>query len=149
MGSPSCIMFWSVKYTHLHAKDETSKLLTWISFFYIKLLVYNTFCSQFDTNLAPIPWTMMMKSNQLFRFYKEREKILIQQNDNRKLGKVGPCLIKGCFIKSFKIVIIYSSIDLFAHKIFIFLISQAFLQRNFRFLTPDDATNIKKGHWER
>ena len=25
MGSPSCIMFWSVKYTQLHAKDETSK----------------------------------------------------------------------------------------------------------------------------
>ena len=37
-----------------------SSPLTWISFFYIKFAKfwYIMFCSQFDTNLVPIPWTM-------------------------------------------------------------------------------------------
>ena len=40
-----------------------------------------------------------------------------------KLGKVGLCFITSCFIEPFKIMIIFSSIDLFVHKIFNFATS--------------------------
>ena len=65
-----------------------------------------------------------MKSYQLFRFYqrfyKEREKTLSQQSIRiEKQGKGGLCFITGCFIKPFKMIIIFSSIGLFVHKIFI------------------------------
>ena len=65
-----------------------------------------------------------MKSYQLFRFYKrfckEREKTLIQQSTRiEKLGNIGLCFITGCFIKPFKMVITFSSVGLFVHKIFI------------------------------
>ena len=62
-----------------------------------------------------------MKSYQLFRFYqrfyKEREKTLSQQSIRiEKQGKGG---LTGCFIKPLKMIIIFSSIGLFVHKIFI------------------------------
>ena len=58
--SPLCIMFWSVKFTHLHAKDDTFEPVN-IGIFFLqkicKLLLYDMLCLQFDTNFAPIPWT--------------------------------------------------------------------------------------------
>ena len=50
-----------------------------------------------------------MKSYQLLRFYKrfykEREKALIQQSMRiGKLGKIGFCFIISCFIKPFKMI---------------------------------------------
>ena len=54
-----------------------------------------------------------MKPYQLFRFYKcfykEREKAIIQQSWRlKKLGKVGLNFITGCFIKIFKMIIIFN-----------------------------------------
>ena len=76
------------------------------------------------------PLGMMMKPYQLFRFYKpfrkEREKTLIQQSMRiEKLGKVGLCFIKVCFIKLFKIITIFSLVGLFVHKNFLFASSFA------------------------
>ena len=60
--------------------------------------------------------TQMMKSCQHFRFYKccykEREKTLLKQSTSL-------CFITGCFIKPFKMIIIFSAIVLFFHKIFV------------------------------
>ena len=50
--SPFSIMFWSVKLTHLHAKDDKHK-----HFFSSKNLLTFVIWLQFDTNFAPIPWT--------------------------------------------------------------------------------------------
>ena len=72
-------------------------------------------------------------------FYKKRAKTLIQQLMRiEKLGKVGLSFITGCFINPFKIIIIFSSIALFGHKIFVFfrkLVRSAF----FTFWYQDDA----------
>ena len=55
-----------------------------------------------------------------FILYKKREKTLTQQSMTiEKLGKVGLCFIKVCFIEPFKMIIIFSSIGLFVDKIFI------------------------------
>ena len=67
---------------------------------------------------------LMIKSYQFFqilqRFYKEREKTLIEQSMKiEELRKIGLCFITGCFIKPFKMIIIFSSISLFVYKIFI------------------------------
>ena len=72
-------------------------------------------------------------------FYKKRAKTLIQQLMRiEKLGKVGLSFITGCFINPFKMIIIFSSIALFGHKIFVFirkLVRGAF----FAFWYQDDA----------
>ena len=78
--------------------------------------------------------SLMMKSYQLFkfyeRFYEERERTLIQQSMRiKKLRKVRFCVITSCFIKPFKLIIIFSSIDLLLTK-YLF-VSQARSQRNF------------------
>ena len=62
----------------------------------------------------------MMEFYQLFRFikrfYKEKEKALIQQSMRiKKLGKVRLCFITCCLI----MIINFFSIGLFVHKIFI------------------------------
>ena len=85
----------------------------------------------------------MRKSYQFSRFYKifykKREETLIQQSMRiEKLGKVGLSFITGCFINPFKMIIIFSSIALFGHKIFVFirkLVRGAF----FAFWYQDDA----------
>ena len=57
-SSPLCIIFWSVKFTYFHAKDDTFKPANIEIFFLQNIFVIpNMFCFQFDTNLAPIPWT--------------------------------------------------------------------------------------------
>ena len=85
----------------------------------------------------------MRKSYQFSRFYKifykKREETLIQQSMRiEKLGKVGLSFITGCFINPFKMIIIFSSIALLGHKIFVFirkLVRSAF----FAFWYQDDA----------
>ena len=63
------------------------------------------------------------------RFYKEGEKTLMQQSRRiEKLGKVGLCFISSCFIKPFKMIMIFPSIGLFVHKIFIFFASSFAVQ---------------------
>ena len=67
---------------------------------------------------------LMIKSYQFFqilqRFYKEREKTLIEQSMKiEELRKIGLRFITGCFIKPFKMIIIFSLIGLFVYKIFI------------------------------
>ena len=68
-----------------------------------------------------------MKSYQFFkickRFGKEREKTLMQQSMRKeKLRKVGLCLIKGCFIKSFNMIInhFFCFASSFAHQFLLF-----------------------------
>ena len=54
-----CIMFWSVKFTHLHAKDDSLKSVNIDIFFLHKirqLSLYDMFCLQFGTNFVPISW---------------------------------------------------------------------------------------------
>ena len=52
-----------------------------------------------------------------------------------KLRKNGLCFITGCFIKSFKIMIIF---------LFWKLVSSVI----FAFCYPNDTRNIKRGNWE-
>ena len=55
-------------------------------------------------------------------FYKKKEETLIQQSMTiEKLGKVVLSFITGCFVNPFKMIIIFSSIALFGHKIFVFI----------------------------
>ena len=61
----------------------------------------------------------MMKSYQLFRFYKYFYKSI----RIKKQGKVGLCFITGCFKKPYKMIIIFSAMGHFVHKIFIFFAS--------------------------
>ena len=95
---------------------------------------------------------LMMKSYQLFKFYKrfyeERERTLTQQSMRiEKLRKVRFCFITSCFIKPFTLIIIFSSIDLFVHKIFICFLSSFAAQ--FLLFNQDDTGNTKKGNWKR
>ena len=63
-GVPIRTMLWAlVCNTHLHTKDNIFKpvkiyILSLQKIYYIEFLVYYMSYSQFDTNLAPIPWTI-------------------------------------------------------------------------------------------
>ena len=88
------------------------------------------FCQYFQVfSIFTYNKSLTMKSYQLFRlckrFYKEKEKALIQQSMRivEKLGKVGLFLMIGGFIKPYKMIIIFSLIGIFVHKIFIFIAS--------------------------
>ena len=89
-----------------------------------------------------------MKSYQLFRlfqrFYKEREQNThIAVNENRKTGKL--YFTTGCFIKPFKMKIIFSSIGLFAPNIFICfasLFAAQFLHFDVRMMEEMSKTEI-------
>ena len=61
MGSLIRTMLQSVKQIYI-SKMTFSSFLTQIFFFYTKFsnFQYITFCFQFDTNLAPIPWSIML-----------------------------------------------------------------------------------------
>ena len=79
MGSPFSIIFWSVKckltcqvykIKNLPAKYDTFKFVNIDIFFLSKicyLLVYDMFCSQFDTNLVPIRRTKSMTNQLMFK----------------------------------------------------------------------------------
>ena len=88
---------------------------------------------------------MMMKSYQLFRFskrfYKETEKTLLLLS--MRIEKLGLCFTTGCFVKRFKMIIIFSSVGLFVHIIFTCFAS------SFASQLSDDARNFKKGKWEK
>ena len=71
--------------THLHAKNDTFQPVnTDIQFLHkiCYILVYNMFCFQFDTNLAPIPWTIRRSLDFCFAEY---EKIIIIENFNTEV----------------------------------------------------------------
>ena len=89
--------------------------------------------------------SVMMKSYQLFRFskrfYKETEKTLLLLS--MRIEKLGLCFTTGCFVKRFKMIIIFSSVGLFVHIIFICFAS------SFASQLSDDARNFKKGKWEK
>ena len=82
--------------------------------------------------------SLPMKSYQFFkickRFGKEREKTLMEQAMRKeKLRKVGLCFIKGCFIKSFNMIINH------------FFVSQAHSHSNFCFLISGWRKKYQKG----
>ena len=57
---PPFALYSGLENTHLQVKDNTFKAVNMDIFFLHKicqLLVCKMSCSQFDTNLAPIPWT--------------------------------------------------------------------------------------------
>ena len=100
----------------------------------------NVFGETFPTvfsNFLHFNESLPMKSYQFFkiyiRFYKKWEKTLMQQSMGKeKKKKFGPCLNFMSF----------SSRDFFSTL-------PAHSQRNFCFWCQDDATNIKRGNWER
>ena len=92
---------WLTKKFLFFRWSEKAKItLEAVSFNIFKLL---PFLKRRQYILSPI------KSYQFFkiykRFYKKKEKKLIQQSIGKKTGKVGLCFIACCFIKLFKIII--------------------------------------------
>ena len=82
---------------------------------------------------------LSLKSYQFYKIYQDfdrtREKTLIQRSmRKKKLRKVRLCIITGCFLKSFKMIInpIFCSSSLFLAPFPLF-----------------DIINIKRANWER
>ena len=67
------------------------------------------------------------------RFDKERKKFIQQSMRKKKLRKNGLYFVTGCFIKPFKIIII-------------FLFRKLICSAIFAFCYQDDARNIKRGN---
>ena len=118
----------SLKHLQQNIRSMKTKFLTKYSQIFSKHYHYFQIFSIFAYDKG-----LMVKSYQLLRFYKrfykEGEKTLIQQSRRiEKLGKVGLCFISSCFIKPFKMIMIFPSIGLFVHKIFIFFASSFAVQ---------------------
>ena len=136
-----------------HHSWPTKKILSlrWLKKVKIKLetkVFGETFLSVFS-NFLHFNESLLMKSYQLFkiyiRFYKKREKALIQQSMRKeKLRKFGLYFIKHVILWLWKWQLIsFSSIGLFVHKIFFYFTSSFTTQ--FMFFDVGMTQEISKG----